>query len=137
MRSNKICKTLSTACNAMSLCKELRDIDTTLELRVAHPIKTGRRRSCECWPSSVKKVSDCRSRNRIYTDEPLERLLLACSGEERKIANDFSAAFQITIHTLTNTSFNSRTSDNASSLRESQDVFSLFRWRETVKDVTL
>ena len=70
----------------MSLCKELRDIDTTLELRVAHPIKTGRRRSCECWPSSVKKVSDYHFRNIISMDEPVERLFLAYSysGGERK-----------------------------------------------------
>ena len=58
-------------------------------------------------------------------DEPVERLFLAYSysGEERKIANNlgFLAAFQITIYTLTDMSFNSRASDNASSLRKSQD----------------
>ena len=58
-------------------------------------------------------------------DEPVERLFLAYSysGEECKIANDldFPAAFQITICILTNTLFNSQASDNASSLRESQD----------------
>ena len=54
---------LGMACNAIGLCEEPRNIDTTLELRVAHPMKTGRRRSCEYRSSSVKNASDFRSRN--------------------------------------------------------------------------
>ena len=79
---------LGTACNAMSPCKELRDVDTTLELpvRVVHPMKMCRRKSCECWPSSVKKVSDYHFRNIISMDELVERLFLAYSysGGEHK-----------------------------------------------------
>ena len=81
-----------TAFSAMSRCREPKEMATTLAFLVAHPMNTGLRRSSDCGPSNKKQVSE----KVVWTElhEPEARFVVACSGEDRKIAKDFSAAWK-------------------------------------------
>ena len=85
-----------TAFSAMSRCREPKEIATTLEFLVAQPMNTGLRRSSDCGPS--KHCNQEKDSEKVaYTElnEPEARFVVACSGEARKIAKDFSAAYII------------------------------------------
>ena len=80
-----------TAFSAMSRCREPKEIATTLAFLVAQPMNTGLRRSSDCGPSKtrIRKGVDA-----TEIHEPEARFVVACSGETRKIAKDFSAAWK-------------------------------------------
>ena len=83
-----------TAFSAMSRCREPKEIATTLAFLVAQPMNTGLRRSSDCGPSEHYNHQEQVSEKVACTEshEPEARFVVACSGEARKIAKDFSAA---------------------------------------------
>ena len=87
-----------TAFSAMSRCREPKEIATTLAFLVAQPMNTGLRRSSDCGPSKHKQDSEKVAYEELH--EPEARFVVACSGEDRKIAKDFSAAWKQLHHEL-------------------------------------
>ena len=118
-----------TAFSAMSRCREPKEIATTLAFLVAQPMNTGLRRSSDCGPSKYynhEQVSEKVACTELH--EPEARFVVACSGEARKIAKDFSAAWKQLHHKLFATIFGL----DRQTPRVSLDAFSWFRSPETI-----
>ena len=92
-----------TAFSAMSRCREPKEMATTLAFLVAQPMNTGLRRSSDCGPS--KHLHSNMYTQSFHEHEPEARFVVACSGEARKIAKDFSAAWKRLHHELFATAF--------------------------------
>src|ERR1700722_16106367 len=77
----------------MRRCKEPKEIATTFAFLVAQPINTGRRRSSDCGPSAQEATGGVSGQQQRCSNSPDAKFVVACSGEDRSIARDFSAAY--------------------------------------------